>query len=269
MYVIVNCRYGNFGFSGQQDIVHSFRDGQLNSLKRGWTAMTDEVLSTSRIAADALKASDIIGSLSQATLDKLGGFAVRQTLAAHKTLFLQEDIADALYIVECGAIEICVMSANGKKLSLNVMRPNDVFGEISALDGGPRTATAIAQTTSTVLRISAAQVLEETRTDPDFAREIIQVLCARLRWVSRQVEELGLLQAEPRLASRLLLLHRRFADPTGALQISQAELADFMGTSREATNRILQVWRSKGLIDLARGVIRIRKPNALEDLTAG
>jgi hypothetical protein len=46
--------------------------------------MTDEVLSTSRIAADALKASDIIGSLSQATLDKLGGFAVRQTLAAHK-----------------------------------------------------------------------------------------------------------------------------------------------------------------------------------------
>ena len=89
-----------------------------------------------------LRKSVLIGDLSEASLNKIAKLGRPKRLEARETLFAQEDPSDAFYVMLAGAVEISILATNGKKLSLNVMRPSDVFGEIGALDGDVRTAAA-------------------------------------------------------------------------------------------------------------------------------
>ena len=79
--------------------------------------------------------SDLIGDLSAESLDYLGDIGECIQLDRNAVLFLQDDPGDAIYVVQSGSVEISILSPSGKKLSLNVMQPPDVFGEIAALDG--------------------------------------------------------------------------------------------------------------------------------------
>lgn len=211
----------------------------------------------------ALRRSDLIGDLSAESLDYLGDIVERIDLERNAVLFFQDDPGDGVYVVESGSVEISILSPSGKKLSLNVMRPPDVFGEIAALDGGPRTATATCLEDTALLRFGRRRLREAMLEQPEIAVDLIAILCARLRWVSQQVEDLAIRNLEGRLARRLLILHHKFSDEMGNLQLSQSELADFLGVTRESTNKTLQTWRSRGLITLSRGSIRIIK---LDDL---
>lgn len=190
-------------------------------------------------------------------------------LGSNETLFFQGDPGDALYIVEEGRVEISVLSDAGRKLTLNEMRPGDVFGEIAVLDGGPRTATATTLGATVMRRVRRADFLEALNEDGDLAAALIELLCARLRWVIQQVEDLAMLDIQSRLASKLLLLHEKFADDLGVLHLSQSELADFIGGTRESTNKFLQEWRAKGLIELSRRSIRIRDRESLASISTG
>ena len=204
-----------------------------------------------------LARSQLIGELGEESLKHLEALGKRVELDAGEVLFFQEDAGDSIYIVETGSIEISILSVSGKKLALNVMQAPDVFGEIAALDGGPRTATATTLEPSTLLRFDRAEILQEIKNRPELAANLIQILCARLRWVSQQVEDLAMLNIEGRLASRLLILHKKFSDKYGKLHLSQSELAEFLGATRESINKILQEWRASGLIELSRGAVKV------------
>ena len=219
--------------------------------------------SDNQTAIRGLKRSDLIGDLSAESLAYLGSLAQQVELQPGTTLFFQDDDGDAAFIVEKGSIEISVMSENGKKLSLNVMQPPDVFGEIAALDGGPRTATATTLEATTVFRFDRSHLEQAIHERPEVAIDLIRILCARLRWVSQQVEDLALLDIEGRLAHRLLLLHRKFSDEDGCIHLSQSEIADFLGATRESINKVLQVWRAKGLIELSRGSVWVKNHDRL------
>ncbi|MEO1019831.1 MAG: Crp/Fnr family transcriptional regulator, partial [Pseudomonadota bacterium] len=106
-------------------------------------------------------------------------------------------------------------------------------------------------------------LLDTLEKEPEIAIQIIEILCNRLRWISQQVEDLGLLSIESRLASRLIFLYGKVADKSGRMKISQGELADFLGVTRESTNKVLQDWRVQGLIDITRGSIRVIDYDAL------
>ncbi len=207
--------------------------------------------------------SDLIGDLSAESLDYLGDIGERIQLDRNAVLFFQDDPGDAIYVVQSGSVEISILSPSGKKLSLNVMRAPDVFGEIAALDGGPRTATATCLEKTVLLRFGRGKLREAMLERPEVAVDLIAILCARLRWVSQQVEDLAMRNLEGRLARRLLILHHKFSDERGNLQFSQSELADFLGVTRESTNKTLQSWRSQGLISLSRGSIKINNPDGL------
>ncbi len=204
-----------------------------------------------------LRGSRIIGDLSEASLQRIGKLARRIKLGAREALFTQDDPGNAFYVIEAGSIEISILARSGKKLSLNVMRPPDVFGEIAALDGGRRTATATALEECVVLRFSRVDIQHEISTRPKLALDLIQILCARVRWINQQVQDLAMLNVEERLAHRLLILHRKFADDDGHLRLSQSELADFLGAPRESINKVLQGWRAKKLIELSRGSVKV------------
>jgi CRP/FNR family cyclic AMP-dependent transcriptional regulator len=112
-----------------------------------------------------------------------------------------------------------------------------------------------------------ADVLAQMRTRPDLALEFIEILCERLRVVSRKLEERAFLAVPARLASRLVYLADKVGPARdGAIPVTQSELADFVGATREATAKTLGDWRSRGWIALARGSVRVLDRAALEAL---
>ena len=148
----------------------------------------------------------------------------------------------------------------GLGITLNLLGPGDVFGEVALLDGRPRTADAIAVEPTELFVVRRRDFLDLLERRPAVAIRIIELLCERFRWMSDRMEEVVLLPLPQRLAQRLLAL----SDDYGAeLWVSQDELAIFVGATREAVNRQLQAWKRKGFLETSRNRIRLLDKTAL------
>jgi CRP-like cAMP-binding protein len=183
-------------------------------------------------------------------------------------LFMQDDKADRVYGVQSGAVEIALYSESGRKLVANLETEKCVFGEIGALDGGLRTATATCLTDATLVSLSRRQLLDRMEQNPKLALTMIGLLCARLRYVSAEVGDQALLKIEARLAKRISFLSGLMKDDGGWVHISQSDLAEFLGATRESVNKTLTDMRKGGIIDVKRGAIKILNGRALERIGA-
>ena len=159
-------------------------------------------------------------------------------------------------------------SPDGRKLSLEIMAAPQLFGEIG-LFAGRRTADATALTAAVLRSVRRADLLAAIRTEPDLALALIDLLCARLRSISDKLEERAFQPLPARLARRLLHLRDTFAEQDGTIRLSQSDLADFVGASREAVAKTVGHWRQQGWIDLSRGVILVRNRAALQNIARG
>ncbi len=181
------------------------------------------------------------------------------------TLFRQGDTGEVFYLVREGEVEISVLSPGGRRLALDVMRAGDILGEI-ALFGGDRTATATTLRPTLLDRVRRSDVLAAIREHPELALQFIDLLCERLRAVSAKLEERAFLALPARMASRLLHLDDRIGDCDGGVPVSQGELADYVGATREGVAKVLAEWRASGWVTLARGSVRIVDRAAMEDM---
>ena len=206
----------------------------------------------------------ILGSATRELRLAIEATASRVTVAAGTPVFDHGDPGDALYVIEKGEVEISVHSLDGRKLALDVMGEGEVFGEI-ALFGGNRTAAAAALTDCVLRRIRRSDVMAAVRKDPELAFDFIDVLCGRLRALSEKLEERSFLPVPVRLANRLVYLDRKFG-AGGPLMISQSDLAELVGATREAVAKTLAVWRARGWIALGRGSIQVVQRDQLEGL---
>jgi CRP/FNR family cyclic AMP-dependent transcriptional regulator len=209
--------------------------------------------------------------LSAATLEQVAALCVRRTYERDAVIFSQSDPGDALYGVVTGRVRISASSAGGKEIFLNIMEPGDTFGEIALLDGRPRTASASATAPSDLLVITREAFLGLLSREPPIVDHLLQLLCARLRWVSEFAEESALLPVAARLARRLLSLGKLHGHETKAgieLKVSQDEMARFLGLSRQIVNQYLQDWKASQWVGLGRGKITILNVRALEAVVA-
>jgi len=189
------------------------------------------------------------------------------TLEPGGALFSQNDAADALYILDEGEIEISVLSAGGRKLGLEIITAGEIFGEIG-LFAGRRTASATALGRTRLRTVRRAELMAAIKDEPELALQFIDILCERLRIISEKLEDRWFLPLPTRLARRLLHLAEKLAAANGRIPVSQADLADFAGATRESVARALAVWREQGWVELSRGAIRITNQQALEALAA-
>jgi CRP-like cAMP-binding protein len=176
-------------------------------------------------------------------------------LAPGEVLFEQGDPGDALYAIVEGALEFSVLSAAGRKLTLDMMRPGAVFGEITLFDPGERTATAIAAEPSLVLRLRSGDLLDQIRQHPELAADLLRLAGQRMRWMNTQLNEQVFLPMPVRLARKLLYLAPAGGDSRIAL--SQAELAEYVGATREAVSKTLAAWKRSDLVSISRGGVQI------------
>lgn len=179
-----------------------------------------------------------------------------------ETLFEQGDFDDQLYVLDKGLLEVSVYSASGRKLSLNQMGPESVFGEIAIFDPGPRTARIEALEPCELRAIGQNAILEEMKLQPGLARMFLRLAGQRMRWMNTQVQEQVFLTPPARLASKLIHL---LGDET-AVSMSQADLADFVGVTREVVSKTLSSWRRDGIVEISRGRIAVLDREALIEL---
>ena len=221
-------------------------------------------------ARTIIERNSLFRGLPAATLERIAALAARRSYNGDAVVFMRGDPGDALYGVVTGRVRITASASGGKEVFLNVMEPGDAFGEIALLDGQPRTANAMTASPAELIVIQRAQFLTLVQKEPKLAVHLIELLCKRVRWTSEQMEDSSLLDAPARLAKRLLSLasSQGRATPEGAqLRISQEQLAQFLGLSRQIVNKHLQTWKRKNWITLGRGRVVVTNERALRNLT--
>jgi CRP-like cAMP-binding protein len=192
-----------------------------------------------------------------------------ERLDAGQALFIQGDPGDRIFGVLSGKLEISLLAVDGRKLVANIETADSLVGEIAALDGGPRSASVTCLSDCSVVSLSRAQMLDRLDRSPTLSHAVIAHLCARLRWMSDEVGDQALLTLDRRLAKRVLLLAGILAEPTGWIVVSQQEIAEFLGATRESVNKSLSEWRSSGLVEVGRNRLRVIDPHGLRRIAEG
>lgn len=175
------------------------------------------------------------------------------TYPAKRTIFAEGEPGGSLILIEDGRVEISNTSLMGRKSVLAYMGPGEVLGEIAALDGGPRSADAVAATKVEALALSRDNVLEYISARPDFAQSVIVELCSKVRNASRMFATQSIIEGEPRLARGLLQLFDKWGtNHTDGIALaerfSQQDIGEFSGLARENVNRQIKAWVQSGVL---------------------
>lgn len=195
-----------------------------------------------------------------AALDPEGAAALRSTLvelhvAKGDVLFHEGDAGDRLYVILEGKVKLGQTSSDGRESLLGVLGPGEMFGELSLFDPGQRTSTATALTDAVVLGLGNEQLKSWLTGRPEVATALLQALARRLRRTNEAMADLVFSDVPGRVAKALMELGEKFGELTseGLLvthDMTQEELAQLVGASRETVNKALADFAQRGWIRL-------------------
>ena len=220
------------------------------------------------LAREFLVANTFIGSLPDDVITKLMARGQSKTITKGKHLLEQGDVGDTLLVILSGTLKICNIDIDGRETVLNFLRTGDVIGEIAVLDGGLRTAHAIALEASELFILRRDDLVPILHAHPDALFEIIEILCEKLRGTS-EIIETHVYSMDVRFAvglRRLAYLHGRRV-PEGItidLGASQTDLGSYLGLSRANTSRQISKLKTAGILSVQKGILTILDDTALQ-----
>jgi CRP/FNR family cyclic AMP-dependent transcriptional regulator len=194
-----------------------------------------------------------VAALGGSERGALATAAKRRRFKRDEAIFDKDDPGDSLFIIDEGSVRIFLPSPQGVDLTLAVLGPGDFFGDMALLDGRPRSAGAAAlQETETVV-LDRADFIAVMRSRPEAAMAVLAAVAQRLRETNEMAGDLAFLDVGGRLAKKLLELASAHGVEGQAgilldLQLTQEELANMVGVTRESVNRNLAVLRREGII---------------------
>jgi CRP/FNR family transcriptional regulator, cyclic AMP receptor protein len=218
-----------------------------------------------------LRNHPLFGDLPPAVIEHLGSYMKTRKVARGASIFAKGDPGTGLMGVLAGSVKVSVASAEGKDIVLNIFREGEIFGEIALLDGRPRTADATAMAPCELIVIERRDFVPFLSGHPDVMLKFIEILCSRLRRTSEQVQDVTFLNLPTRLAKTLLELtasEAAGAAPRRKVAITQREISQIIGKSRESTNKQLRAWAKRGWIRLERGGVSVLAPDKLVAVAA-
>lgn len=220
-----------------------------------------------------LRRNRLFGVLQPAEMDAVLAFARRQRMSAEARIFAKGDPGDSMYAVLRGQLAVQTESAEAKLMLLNILREGDVFGEIAMLDGGERTATVVATETCELLRVDRSDFLPFLEARPDLCIRLMGVLCERVRWTSSIIEDTVFLNVTRRLAKRILMLAQSYGRKAEdgvriATFLSQEDVANMLGVSREIVNKTIRSFQSSGAISYRNGYMVVHDQEFLERIAS-
>jgi CRP-like cAMP-binding protein len=201
--------------------------------------------------------------LSEETLEKVAKMSRIRQVPKGSMIFFQKDPADALYIVYSGSVAILMTSSDGRELVIREVREGEFFGEIALILKKSRSATAVAREKCGLMILPAALFQDILDGEPTFARNLLRMISELLYLSAERESALAFLDAPARLARILLQLDQQAVN-SGSIAISQEELAQRTGLTRQTAAKFLGRWRRAGWLITGRGRIVLLNHAALQ-----
>jgi CRP/FNR family transcriptional regulator, cyclic AMP receptor protein len=202
----------------------------------------------------------LFSDLDKAELELLSTRTVTRQYPRNAVIINEGDLSDSLYIIRSGSVKVFLGNDEGKEVILNVQKTGEYFGELALIDSGPRSASVMTQEKTVLSLISKPDFEEFLQQHPAATVKIMRGLVKRLRALSESVRSLALMDVYGRVA-RLLL---KLSQPEGEVRVirdvlTQQDIADRVGASREMVSRILKDLREGGYIEINDRHITLRE----------
>lgn len=187
---------------------------------------------------------------------------------AKHIVFQVGEVGDHLFILLDGRVKVSLTSADGREAILSILEPGDVMGEMALLDGDVRSATVTTMDACSFLVLWRRDFLPFLEKNPDVALKLLSGLSKRLRATNDMVGNLSFLNLPARLARILINLGQQYGKVTDngiaiGLKLSQEELGNLVGVSRESVNRQIRLWVEASVLDYTHGTIILKNSDAL------
>lgn len=205
---------------------------------------------------DVLKRAPLFKGLDAEAAAGLAEAMKTVTLRRGAVLFREGDTGDQLYVVVSGKVKLGRSGSGGRENLLAVLGPGQMFGELSVFDPGPRSTTATAVTPSELRVLEHGELMTWLENRPEVSRGLLAQLAGRLRRANDVVSDLVFSDVPGRVAKALLDLADRFGEPSDGVglivnhDLTQEELAQLVGASRETVNKALADFATRGWIRL-------------------
>jgi len=206
-------------------------------------------------AVALLRRTRLFAELREDTMRALADRSVERSYPRHGRLFYQGDPGSGLYVLASGLVKVIVTSEDGEEMVLVTLGPGDAFGELSIVDGGPRSASAEALEPTVALVITREVLLDLATRDSGLTDALLRTLGALLRRLTEQASDLVFLDLPGRMAKLLaqLAAERGTETPEGIeldANLTQTDLAGMVGASRQSVNQILQGFARRGYLQV-------------------
>jgi CRP-like cAMP-binding protein len=204
---------------------------------------------------EAVKKAPLFTALDDASATSLRASMTAVKLSRGQVLFKEGDEGDRLFVVVDGKLKLGTTSNDGRENLLSILGPGDMFGELSLFDPGPRTATATAVVDSKLLALAHDQVIGWVKEHPQVSLQLLGRLAQRLRKANDVLSDLVFADVPGRVAKAIIELGARFGtEKDDGLhvnhELTQEELAQLVGASRETVNKALADFATRGWIRL-------------------
>ena len=204
---------------------------------------------------DALMQAPLFSALDAEAAAALRASMTEKRVPRSGVIFSEGEPGDRMYVILDGKVKLGQTSPDGRESLLAVLGPGEVFGELSLFDPGPRTATATAVTDTVVVGLGHVDLRPWLTGRPEVAEALLQALAQRLRRTNEALADLVFSDVPGRVAKQLLELADKFGQPgvDGVLvlhDLTQEELAQLVGASRETVNKALADFTQRGWIEV-------------------
>ncbi len=220
-----------------------------------------------------LKHVPLFQELKEDELEALASVALYKTFPKNTVILLAEEEGDTLFIIDKGRVKVTILSEDGRELILDILSKGDFFGEMSLLDGRPRSATVVAIEDSELLILRRGDFIRLIERIPRIAAQVMAILASRLRKADQKIEGLALLDVTGRVAGTLQQLAQEHGvSVEDGIMIQNRPthqvLANMSATTRETVSRVLKKLEHQGFISTqGKNVIILRDREAKEDIT--
>lgn len=207
------------------------------------------------IEPNTLAEIPLFSGLPAERLERLAGTLRKKAVPAGTNMITAEQPGEVVYVILEGTVKILIEQVDGREVILAFLGAGDTVGEMSLVDSSGRSANVMTMEKCTLLWMDRATFQDLLRNVPEFAQNLVKLLAGRLRMANEQIQSLSSLDVAGRLARQILAFADRYGEPENGgtqipLRLTQSDLAELVGASRERVNQVMVEFRQKEFLSV-------------------